>query len=84
MFLGLSNKGRIAEGADADIVVFNPDTITDKSTFGDNFMTPPEGIDYVIVNGQLTVSGGKLLSGVKAGKVIRRNWVIPGKTKPTP
>lgn len=81
LFLGLANKGRIAEGADADIIVFNPDTITDKSTFGDNFRTPPEGIDYVIVNGEITVSKGKLVPGVKAGKVIRRNWVIPGRSK---
>lgn len=81
LFLGLSNKGRIAVGADADIVIFNPDTIIDKSTFGEDFMTPPEGIDYVIVNGQLTVSEGKLLPGVTAGKVIRRTWVIPGQSE---
>lgn len=78
LFLGLSNKGRIAVGADADIVIFNPDTIIDKSTFGEDFMTPPEGIDYVIVNGQLTVAEGELVPGVMAGKVIRRTWEIPG------
>jgi len=82
LFLGLSNKGRIAVGADADIVVFNPETIKDRSTFGDAFMTPPEGIDYVIVNGQLTVSEGKLVPGVKAGKVIRRTWTVPGQAEP--
>lgn len=81
LFLGLSNKGRIAVGADADIVIFNPETITDKSTFGEDFMAPPEGIDYVIVNGKLTVSRGKLLPGVNAGKVIRRTWAIPGQSK---
>jgi len=81
LFLGLSKKGRIAVGADADIVIFNPDTIADKSTFGKDFMTPPEGIDYVIINGQLTVSEGKLVPGVKAGKVIRRTWAVPGQSK---
>lgn len=81
LFLGLSNKGKIAVGADADIVIFNPDTIRDKSTFGEDFMTPPEGIDYVIVNGQLAVSEGKLLPGVRTGKVIRRTWIIPGQSE---
>ena len=78
LFLGLSNKGRLAVGADADIVVFNPDTIKDKSTFGKDFMAPPEGIDYVIVNGKITVSKAKIVPGVLAGKAIRRTWAIPG------
>jgi hypothetical protein len=81
LFLGLDNKGRIAVGADADIVVFNPDTIIDRSTFGEEFMAPPEGIDYVLVNGKLTVSEGKLVPGVRAGRVIRRTWTIPGEAE---
>ena len=81
LFLGLLNKGRIAVGADADIVIFNPDTIIDKSSFGKDFMAPPEGIEYVIVNGKLTVSGGQLVPDVLAGKVIRRTWRIPGYSK---
>ena len=81
LFLGLHNKGRIAVGADADIVVFDPDTIRDKSTFGEGFMTPPEGMEYVIVNGQLTVESGKPVPGILAGKVIRRTWTIPGRSE---
>lgn len=81
LFLGLLNKGRIAVGADADIVIFDPDTIIDKSSFGKDFMAPPEGIEYVIVNGKLTVSGGQLVPDVLAGKVIRRTWRIPGYSK---
>lgn len=78
LFLGLPNKGRIAVGADADLVIFNPETIRDKSTFGEGFKTPPEGLEHVIVNGQVTVEDGKLVPGILAGKVIRRTWIIPG------
>jgi N-acyl-D-amino-acid deacylase len=81
LFLGLPNKGRIAVGADADLVIFDPETIKDKATFGENFMTPPEGLHHVIVNGQMTVEEGKLVSGIRAGKVIRRTWTIPGQTE---
>ncbi|MEE9502265.1 MAG: amidohydrolase family protein [Candidatus Aminicenantaceae bacterium] len=81
LFLGLLNKGRIAVGADADIVIFDPDTIIDKSSFGKDFMAPPEGIEYVIVNGKLTVSEGQLVPDVLAGRVVRRTWTIPGYSK---
>jgi len=76
--LGLRNKGRIHPGADADITIFNPATVIDRSTFGEGFMTPPEGIEYVIVNGELTVADGELVEGVLAGKPIRRTWTVPG------
>jgi len=76
--LGLRNKGRIHPGADADITIFNPATVIDRATFGEGFMTPPEGIEYVIVNGELTVADGELVEDVLAGKPIRRTWTVPG------
>jgi len=76
--LGLGNKGKLAVGADADITIFNPDTIIDKATFGAGAITPPEGIDYVIVNGVITVHKGKVMPDVKAGNPIRRTWTIEG------
>jgi len=72
--LGLRNKGRMSIGADADITIFNADTVIDKSTFGAGFMEPPEGIEYVIVNGILTVNKDQLVSDAMPGKVIRRTW----------
>ena len=78
--IGLKNKGKLSIGADADITIFSPDTIVDKATFGTGSLTAPEGIEYVIVNGVITVSKGSLVPGVTAGKPIRRSWVIEGYT----
>ncbi len=46
-------KGRVQVGADADIVVFNPDTVTDNSTYEPGMgALPSTGIPYVLVNGR--------------------------------
>ena len=46
--LGLVNKGVLRPGVDADIVVFDPDTVTDRGTFRDPNHYPL-GIEYVLV-----------------------------------
>ena len=66
----MRNKGRIKVGADADIVVFNPETIIDRGTFEDPVQAP-EGIKYVLVNGTVTVDEGNLVDGAAAGVAIR-------------
>jgi N-acyl-D-amino-acid deacylase len=75
---GFDSKGFIAEGADADIVVFDLARIKDTAQYPCDGPTDsrPEGIDYVFVNGILTVQGKKILP-TAAGKLIRaenREW----------
>ena len=62
-------KGRIQVGADADITIFNPDTIIDKATFkkGLEFSA---GIEYVMVNGNFVLRNGKTVTGVFAGQPV--------------
>jgi len=55
---------------DADLAVFDPSTIIDKSTYEDP-MQPPEGIRWVIVNGQIAAQDGNV-TGATSGEVLRR------------
>ncbi len=68
--LGLSDRGVVKEGAIADITIFDPKTIIDKSTFTDPHQYP-EGISYVIINGKLGIDQGNYLAA-PIGKVIRK------------
>lgn len=65
----MHRKGRLSAGADADIVVFDPKTVIDKATFAEPAVRS-EGMEYVLVGGQVVVEKGKLQKGVKAGKPI--------------
>ena len=67
--LGLADRGAVREGAAADLVVFDFDKIIDKATF-DAPHQYPEGIDAVIVNGELVVNKGEHL-GARPGKILR-------------
>ena len=64
------NKGRISEGADADITVFDPQRIIDKATFEDPLQYSA-GIQFVLVNGVPVVSNGELVEGVFPGHAAR-------------
>ncbi len=69
--LGLDRRGEIRAGYFADIVVFDPATIADTATFTEPHQFPV-GIDYVIVNGTLTIENGKH-TDARAGRVLRKN-----------
>jgi hypothetical protein len=60
-------KGRIQEGADADIVIFNASTVQANAAYGDPYQAPT-GIPFVIVGGQLVVKNGVSVDGVYPGK----------------
>ena len=66
----MRNKGRVKVGADADLVVFNPDTVLDKGTFEDPAQHP-EGIRHVVVNGAVVLVEGNLVEGKLPGHPIR-------------
>ena len=65
---GLRNRGRIARGGFADLVVFDPETVSDRATF-EAPHTFAEGIDLVVVNGRVAWDGRR---GERAGRALRR------------
>lgn len=67
--LGLRDRGIVAEGMAADLVVFQPERVADRATFGDPHRYP-EGIPYVIVNGRLVVDG-EAISDARPGRALR-------------
>jgi N-acyl-D-aspartate/D-glutamate deacylase len=62
-------KGRIQIGADADITIFDPNTIFDKASF-DKGLAFSEGIGYVIVNGVVILRNGKTVTNVFPGQAV--------------
>lgn len=68
----MQRKGRVQEGADADLTLFDPVTVIDRSTYtqGD---VPSEGIMHVLVGGTAVVRDGQLVEGVFPGRAITRS-----------
>lgn len=68
--LGLADRGRIVEGAAADIVLFDPATITDRA----DYVNPHQfasGIVHLLIAGRSVIDNGSL-TGIKEGKVLRK------------
>jgi len=68
--VGLKDRGLLKTGNFADVTVFNPETVIDKATYIDPFQYP-EGIETVIVNGQIVLHKGKH-TGATPGRALRK------------
>ncbi len=66
----MKNKGRIKTGADADLVVFDADHVTDRATY-DRPTEYSEGFKYVLINGTPVVKDGKVQDNVTPGRALR-------------
>jgi N-acyl-D-aspartate/D-glutamate deacylase len=68
--LGLMDRGLIAPGMAADLLIFDPEAIQDEATFAEP-MRFATGIDYVLVNGVAVIDDGNLVD-VRPGRLLRR------------
>src|SRR5712664_4229054 len=66
----MRQKGRLRVGADADITIFDPATVVDRSTYREPSLSPV-GIQHVIVNGVSVVANGQAVEGLAPGKAVR-------------
>jgi N-acyl-D-aspartate/D-glutamate deacylase len=64
------SKGRVKVGADADVTVFDPNTIIDKATFEEPLQFSV-GVSYVFVNGAAVIEQGRTVEGVSPGRPAR-------------
>lgn len=65
----MRRKGRVQVGADADLVVFDPATVTDHATY--TSLTPSTGFRHVLVNGTPVVRDGEVVPGALPGRAVR-------------
>jgi dihydroorotase len=66
----MRQKGRLRVGADADITIFDPATVVDRSTYREPSLSPV-GIEHVIVNGVSVVANRRAVEGVAPGRAVR-------------
>ena len=68
---GLTDRGRLARGKAADVVVFDPETISDVTPVDGQPAGRPKGIRHVFINGTHVVKQGSYIEGSRAGRVLR-------------
>jgi N-acyl-D-aspartate/D-glutamate deacylase len=68
----MKRKGRVQAGADADLTVLDPATVTDRAVFGDSDK-PSSGFVHVIVAGVPVVRDSRLVDGAFPGQPVRGN-----------
>lgn len=75
--IGMVDRGHIAPGMRADVMVFDPKTVRDHATF-DAPTLPSDGVRHVIVNGVAALEGGAA-TGAKSGAVLLRDAHMPSR-----
>src|SRR5438445_1769806 len=66
----MRQKGRLRDGADADVTIFDASRVLDRSTYREPSLSPV-GIQHVIVNGVSVVANGQAVEGVAPGRAVR-------------
>ncbi len=69
--LGMYDRGIVAPGMAADLVVFDPARLHDRADFGADATLQSEGVDYLFVNGELVIDDGEL-TDARPGRLLRR------------
>ncbi len=69
--LGMEDRGIVAAGMAADLVVFDPARLRDRADFGADATLQSEGVDYLFVNGTLVIDDGEL-TDARPGRLLRR------------
>lgn len=72
----MARKGRVQEGMDADLTIFDPNTIMDTATFEDD-LSFSQGIRHVLVNGQFVVRDGETVQAAFPGRAILGRYASP-------
>ncbi len=72
----MSRKGRLQIGMDADVTVFDPDTVRERATYAEPAQMT-EGISHVIVNGVVVLDDGDIVEGAEPGRWLRHPRPIP-------
>ena len=67
--LNLKNKGHLGVGADGDVTIFDYEAIRDRATFAEPAL-PPEGIEYVLLGGEVVLEKGRILNATR-GRAVR-------------
>jgi len=66
----MRGKGRLQPGADADVVVFDPETVTDRASYAES-TRPSAGVRHVLVDGVFVVRDGAIVPDARPGRPIR-------------
>ena len=69
--LGIADRGHLAVGMKADLVLFDPDEIRDECTY-ERPIAYPAGVEMVLVNGEIVVEGGSH-TGARPGRALRKH-----------